>query len=76
MIKRWFAAGMLNTERSVRRLKATGRCRRSSLRSPVTSKLFHRHGMLHESHERTNGRPPPSGRDSKLDARTTSAPES
>ena len=37
--------------------RATGRCRRWSLRSPVTSKLFHRHGMLHESHERTNGRP-------------------
>ena len=35
----------------------TGRCRRSSLRSPVTSKLFHRYAMLHESHERTNGRP-------------------
>ena len=27
------------------------------LRSPVTSKLFHRHVMLHESHERTSGRP-------------------
>jgi hypothetical protein len=30
---------------------------RSSLRSPVTSKLSYRHAMLHESHERTNGRP-------------------
>ena len=30
---------------------------RTTLRSPVSSKLFHRHAMLHESHERTNGRP-------------------
>jgi hypothetical protein len=37
--------------------RATGRCRRSSLRSPVTSKLLHRHAMLYESYERTNGRP-------------------
>jgi len=37
--------------------RATGRCRRSSLCPPVTSTLFHRHAMLHESHERTNGRP-------------------
>ncbi len=35
----------------------TGRCRRSSLRSPVTSKLLRRHAMLHQSHGRTNGRP-------------------
>ena len=32
---------------------------RSSLRSPVTSKLLHRHAILHESHERTNGRATP-----------------
>jgi hypothetical protein len=57
MSKRWCAAGMLNAEPSFRRLKGYGGCRRSSLRSPVTSKLFHRHGMLHESHERTNRRP-------------------
>jgi hypothetical protein len=57
MIQRWCAAGMLNAERSFRRLKATGSCRRWSLRSPVTSKLFHRHAMLHASHERTTGRP-------------------
>jgi predicted dithiol-disulfide oxidoreductase (DUF899 family) len=47
---------------------------RSSLRSPVTSKLFHRHAMLHESHERPTGRPPPGGRDSKLDAREDLGP--
>ena len=57
IIKCWCAAGMLNAERSFRRLEATCRCRRSSLRSPVTWRLFHRHAMLHESHERTNGRP-------------------
>jgi hypothetical protein len=57
MIKRWSAAGMLNTEPASAGSRATGRCRRSSLRSPVTSKLLHRHAMLHESHERTNGRP-------------------
>src|SRR6266545_6488591 len=34
-----------------------GRCRRSSLRSPVTSKLLRRHAMLHQSYERTSGRP-------------------
>jgi hypothetical protein len=38
----------------------------SSLRSPVTSKLFHRHAMLHKSHERTNGRP--TARWSRLEA--------
>src|SRR6266511_3234042 len=27
-----------------------GRCRRSSLRSPVTSKLLRRHSMLHQWH--------------------------
>jgi hypothetical protein len=32
---------------------------RSSLRSPVTSKLLHRHAILHESHEKANGRPTP-----------------
>jgi hypothetical protein len=68
MIKRWCAAGMLNAEPSSAGSRASGSCRRPSLRSPVMSMLFHRHGMLYESHERTNGRPPPSGRDSKLDA--------
>jgi hypothetical protein len=57
MIKRWCAAGVLNAERSVPGRKGYRQCRRSSPRSPVTSKLFHRHAMLHESHERTNGRP-------------------
>ena len=57
MIKRWCAAGVLNAERSVRGRKDCRQCRRSSPRSPVTSKLFHRHAMLDASHERTNGRP-------------------
>jgi hypothetical protein len=48
----------------------------SSLRSPVTSQLFHRHAMLRESHERTNGRPTARGRDSKLDARDDLGPKS
>jgi len=38
--------------------RATGRCRPSSLRWPVTSRLLGRRGMLHESHERANRRPP------------------
>jgi hypothetical protein len=57
MLNRWCAAGMLNPERSVGRRKGFRQMPRLSLRSPVTSKLFHRHGMLHESHERTNRRP-------------------
>ena len=74
MIKRWCAAGVLNAERSVRGRKDCRQCRRSSPRSPVTSKLFHRHAMLDASHEGTNGRP--TARWSRLvaDARTTSAP--
>jgi hypothetical protein len=76
MIKRWCAAGMLDAERSFRRLKGYRQMPSSSLRSPVTSQLFHRHAMLRESHERTNGRTTARGRDSKLDARDDLGPKS
>jgi putative transposase len=52
MIKRWCAAGMLNAERSFRRLKGY-----RQMPTFVTWELFHRHAMLHQSHEQTNGRP-------------------
>jgi hypothetical protein len=57
MIKRWCAAGMLNAERSFRQLNGYRQMRTFVAALAVTSKLFHRHGMLHESHERTTGRP-------------------
>jgi hypothetical protein len=76
MIKHWGAAGMLNAERSFRRLEGDRQLPSWSLRSPVTSKLFHRHGMLGESHERSNQRPPPGGRHLEAGRSDDRSPES
>jgi predicted dithiol-disulfide oxidoreductase (DUF899 family) len=48
---------MRTAESSFRTRKGDRQRRRWSLRWPVTSKLFHRHAMLHQSQARTNRRP-------------------
>jgi hypothetical protein len=48
--------GLMNTN-CIESMISIARDTRSSLRSPVTSKLLHGHAILHESHEKTNGRP-------------------
>ena len=75
MIKRWCAAGMRNAERSFRRLKGDRQMPTFVAALAVTSKLLGRRAMLHESPERTSRRPPPGGRDWKLDARGALGPK-
>jgi hypothetical protein len=53
IIKRWCAAGMLNAGRRFRRLKGYRQIPTLVAALAVTSKLLHRHAMLHQSHERT-----------------------
>ena len=48
---------MLNAKRSFRRLNGCRQMPTLVAALAVTSKLFHRHGMLQESYERTNRRP-------------------